>query len=60
LNPQEAANPVQLVGIESMAANQPERLQPELARLVFPLDMNVWWFAAIEAREETDTGQKCL
>ena len=40
MNPQEAANPVQLVSIETMAADQPERLKPELAGLVFPLYVN--------------------
>ncbi len=48
----EAANPAQLSGTETLAASESERLEPELAGLLLPLHMKMWRLATVEAREE--------
>jgi hypothetical protein len=56
--PDQPSDATQLPGVESVIPRQPQRLQPELARLALALDVNVRRFDAIEARKEQSVGTR--
>jgi hypothetical protein len=46
------ANPAQFSRVEAMAPGDPQRLEPEFAGFVLPLDVNMRRLATVEASEE--------